>query len=307
MNWFFKGRDDVIFETAGDAKKHEKLKNIKRFVLAAVLLIFIAVILVLKQYNFDLSSVHANNDTTQEDTTVTQKQVPKYSNDRQTFMFYCCADDEKTLKFLIYMRFDLLKDKVIVHPVDINEDLFTYKGVSGTVTASAKKCFAEGGSTMMLEASKNYLSSQVDKFIGSDVSNFANIIVNFPNIKIDISNDLKLTDGSDIVFFDSGIQEISDNNLLKFMCYKGRPSTEDMLNDQGTVAAAAVTEFINDSLVENIDVVFERIINLSENNISVIDVKKHKQSLEYIAGHSSDIKFEITLDHDEFIKNIKED
>lgn len=307
MNWFFKGRNDVIFETAKDAKRHEKLKNIKRFVLAAVLLIFVAVILILKQYNFDLSSVRANNSAEETSTTVTQKQIPKYSNDRQTFMFYCCDDDETTLKFLIYIRFDLLKDKITVHPVDISEDLFTYRNVSGTVTTSAKKCFSDGGSAMLLEAGKNYLSSQIDKYIGSDLSNFANIIVNFPNIKIDISRDLKLYDGSDVVFFDKGIQEISDNNLLKFMCYKGRESTQDMLYDQGKVAAAAVTEFINDSFSENIDVIFERVINLSQSNISVIDVKRHTKSIEYIAAHSSDIKFEIMLERDEFIKSIKED
>lgn len=305
MNWIWKGRDDVIFETAGDRKRKEKVKNIKRFLLAAAVLTVIAVLLILKQYNFDLSAALGRNDVKEKPTEiVTQTNEKKYSAEKKTFLFYCCDDEKTALDFLILMHVDLSQDVVHIHPVDVNEKLLTYRDFSGEVTGSASGCFKAGGSSMLTEACENYIGRKIDRFLGTTRTDFSNIIVNFPNVKVDLAEDLRLSNGVDSVYFNSGIQEISDVNLLKFLTYGGRGSTEQLLSDQAQAAASAVSCFINETSVENADVVFDRVINLSQSNISVFDLKTHIDSLEYVSKYSSEFAYKTELSKDEFAQGI---
>ena len=308
MNWIWKGRDDVIFETAGNAKKREKIKNIKRFVIAAAVLVVLAIVLILKQYNFNISAAIGKNDKKDEEITSsdnTNDDSPVYSVEKKTFMFFCSNDEKTALDFLILMRVDLEDDVISIHPVDVNAKSFTFRDFSGSTLASASDCFKTGGSSMLYEASENYLGKKIDKYIGTTESDFSNIIVNFPNIKVDLENELKLSKDSDSVYFNKGIQEISDVNLLKFMTYGGRSSVEDLLKDQANVAASAVTTFINETMVENAEVVFDRIINLSTSNVSVFDLKTNLNSLEYISKYGSEFEYNTLLYKDDFIKSIE--
>ncbi|MBQ7653479.1 MAG: hypothetical protein IJS17_00220, partial [Clostridia bacterium] len=147
MNWIWKGRDDVIFETAENKKRKEKIKNIKRFVTAAVVLIVIAVLLILKQYNFDLSAAMGREKPAEEATSsLEQNDAKKYSAEKKTFLFYCCNDEKTALDFLILMRIDLSDDVVNIHPVDVNAKALSYRDFAGSVTGSASNCFKTGGS-----------------------------------------------------------------------------------------------------------------------------------------------------------------
>lgn len=300
MNWIYKGKDDVIFDTASNKKKKEKIKNVKRFLLAAFVLILLALFLIFKQYNFDLSS--ASGSKKEEKTTVeeTTKRKVKYSNDQSTFLFFC-SDDEKTkLEFLSAVRFDLKNDKIYIHPIDINGVNLTYRDFSGNISATPGNCFKSGGKAMLVEGCESYLGKKIDKYIGTTQTDLQNIIINFPSVKIDIEEDLTLSRNGDKVYFPKGIREISDANVFKYMTYNGRNNTEDLLKDQGKVFEAGIKGFINESFVENTDVIFERVINLSDSNISTFDVKSHKNDLEYFAGNNEKIKCEILLSIEDF-------
>lgn len=306
MNWIWKGRDDVIFETAEDKKRKEKIKNIKHFVLAAAVLIVVAILLILKQYNFNLSAAMGKSDAEEKTTSDSaQPDAKKYSPERKTFMLYCSDDDKTALDFLVLIHVNLSDDVVSIHPIDVNADLLTYRDFAGDAKGSASKCFSVGGSSMLLEACGNYLGKRVDKYIGTTESDFSNIIVNFPNVKVDIEGDLRLSNGTDSVYFNSGIQEISDVNLLKYLTYGGRSSTEELLEDQAKVVASAFSSFINETVVDNIDVVFDRVINLSQSNISVFDMKTHVDSLEYVALYAPEFEYKTLLSRDDFAETIR--
>lgn len=307
MNWIWKGRDDVIFETADDKKRKEKIRNVKRFALAAVVLLVIAVVLILKQYNFNLSAALGRGDEKKAQTTfeAEKEEIQKsYYAEQETLLFYCSDDDKSSLYFLIMMSVDLSDDTVNIHPVDVNADILPYRDFSGDIVGSASHCFSIGGSSMLVEACENYLGKPIDKFFGTTESDFANIIVNFPNIKVDLESDLRLSNGTDSIYLNKGIQEISDINLLKYLTYGGRSSTEELLSDQAKAAAAALTAFINESIVENIDVVFDRIINLSQSNVSVFDLKNHVGSLEYIAKYGSEFEYNTMLSKEDFSESL---
>ncbi|MBQ6625629.1 MAG: LCP family protein [Clostridia bacterium] len=302
MNWIWKGRDEVIFETASDRKRNEKRKNIVRFIIAAVILVFVAVFLIFKQYNFDLSSASGSKDIVKETTVHKEadEKVPSASGNK-TFMFFCSNDNKTSLRFLILVNVNLDDDVITVHPININDKVLTYRDFSGQKTSSANECFKSGGRAMLYEACQNYLGTAIDKYMGTTDSDFSNIIVNFPNVKVDVESNLKLSFNGDVLYFNEGIQEISDNNLLKYMYYNGRESTEHLLQAQADVAVSAINEFIGESFIENVDIIFERIINLSDSNISTFDVRNNYDSLRYIAQENSPIKYKTELTKDDFI------
>lgn len=305
MNWIWKGRDEVTFETASDRKRNKKRKNIVRYLLAAVVLVFIAVFLIFKQYNFDLSSASGSKEIVKE-TTVRQEadETAPYASGNETFMFFCSDDHKSSLRFLILINFNFDDDVITVHPINVNDSVLTYRSISGTKTSSANECFISGGRGMLLEACQNYLGAEIHKYIGTTDTDFSNIVVNFPNVKVDVESNLKLNFNDDIIYLNEGIQEISDSTLLKYMYYNGRESAEQLLQAQADVAVSAIDTFIGESFIENIDVIYERVINLSDSNISTFDVRNNYDTLRYIAQENSPVKYKTELAKDDFIYDV---
>lgn len=303
MDWLWKGKDEVTFETTKDRKRHERIKNIRRFVIAAVALAIIAAVLVLKQYDFDLSGAsNKTEETTEPETETTQK--VKYATGKKTFMVYCTDDNEKEVQFLMLIRADMDQSFVKIHPMNVSEEIYSCSGVGVSKKVNASTCFLSGGSGMLKEACENYFGIKVDKYFGIDASDFENITVNFRNVTLNIPNTVTLTKNGDSESFEAGKQDITNRALYKYMTYDGFGSADDKMTAQAEGMKAMIDQYITDSFIDNINVIFSRIINLADSDISVIDVRNNIRSLRFIANKDSDFKCETVLSGDEFKNSV---
>lgn len=303
MDWLWKGKDEVIFETSRDRKRREKARNIKWFVLAAVILALLAVILVMKQYDFRLNggSSKSGEETSAEE--MTREEV-KYATGKATFMVYCTGKEDKEITFLYLIRADMDEDFVKVHPLPVDEDILTFSGLKGNEKGNATRCYNIGGEGMLREACENYLGVKIDKFLGCTEDNFENIAVNFSNIKINVPATVNLYKNDDRETLAAGVQEISDRALYKYMTYDGFETKQAKLEAQGLSMKLMIEQFIDDNFVKNAAVIFSRIINMAQSDISVIDLQNNIKALKYMANENSDFECSSVISKDEFISCI---
>ena len=307
MSWLWKGNDEVIFETAEQRKRKTKIKNIKYFSVAAFILLFVVGFIILRQYDFDLSSASGNAHVEEEETTVPEETKPvTYAYGKSTIMFYCVNDNSSDVLFLAVMRADMDEGFIKIHPISTNEKILSYKDVTGNVTGNAVSCYKAGGSSLLREACENYLGTQIDRYIGINKEDFENITINFPQLQLYFDEAVTLNRFGDTVSFSMGNHMMTDAEILKFMSYDGREENAK-LSDQGYLLECMINQYFDASFVENSASIFSRIINLLDTDVSVFDLTDNKRAFEYMANKNADFECEKVLEKEEFISFITEE
>ena len=306
MSWLWKGNDEVIFETAEQRKRKTKIRNIKNFSVAAFILLFVVGFIILRQYDFDLSSASGSN---HEEEVTTEQQETKpvtYAYGESNIMLYCVNDNGNDVLFLALLRADMNEGFIKIHPISTAEKIFSYKDVTGNVTGNAVSCYKAGGASLLKEACENYLGASIDRHIGINESDFENITMNFPEIQLYFDEAVSLSKSGDTVSFSMGNHKMTDDEILKFMSYDGRDESTK-LSDQGYLIENIIDQYFNDSFVENSASIFSRIINLLDTDVSIFDLTDNKRAFQYMANKHSDFECETITEKEEFISFVTED
>ncbi len=277
MNWLWHGNKEVVFKTKAERRRGNLKKSILIFLVSAVVIVFLAVFLFMLSYDFDISNVITSPGTVVADGEKSYV-IKKVKGEKNIFM-YCTDDEEENVTFMCAVNFDMSKKDVTVYSVPVKGKNFNLNEKKVTPTS----CYKDAGALQLVKSAEEYMGVKFDKYIGCKEGSIEGITANFAPLSINFSKKMSFTNGIDTVNFEKGLQEISDDNIVKILTY----STDDKKADEFRmeILLEMFRQYFNETTLENRDIIYSNIISQTDSNISVVDFMSYK---DYIINLSSD-------------------
>ncbi|MPM52880.1 hypothetical protein SDC9_99644 [bioreactor metagenome] len=286
----------VIFHTSKQMEKSKKRKNILFFSVAALVLCCFAFLLILSQYDYNLSALK----NSQEAVEVANVERTPIAEGHLNMLLYGLNDDKTDVLFTVFVHINMDGNKIVVYPYSPAQKNFVSYGKKCT----AIDCYKSGGGNMLANGGNAILGMPVDKYIGATQNNILNALSNFDNITVDIEKTVTLTRKNEKITFESGTRFLTSEDAMKYLTYSGWENQTDKLNAQATIIMAMFKQYINTSSIENRMSLFSNFINLIETNISIVDFKSYTNALKIIADENINTEFIIVKNLESYIAEI---
>lgn len=287
----------VIFHTTRQVEKAKKRKNIIIFSVSAFLLCCFAFLLILAQYDYDLSNIKNGHQTAQSDNF---ERIPT-SNGPLNLLFYGMDDDKNEMFFTVFVNVNLQENKIIIFPYSTNSKGFSVYNKK----YNASECYNFGGGQMLIHGSKAFLGTKIDKYIGSTQGNMLTMLSTFESITVEVEKTVTLSRKNEKITFENGTRFISGEDAMKYLTYSGWENNTDKLKAQANVIMSMFKQYINSNTIKNRLNIFSNFVNFIETDISIVDFKSYSDALKIIAEKNSSIDFKIVENAEAFIAEIK--
>lgn len=275
MNWLWQGNSDVVFRTDDERKKNRLRKNILIFLGSAVVVVLLAAFFLLLSYDFDLENAIGSADSVVEGEE--NKYVVKNVSGEENILMYCTDDDEKIVKFICAVKFDMDRKEITVLPVSTTEKIFTYN----LKNVNASECYKKGGILQLVQSASDYVGVEFSKYIGCKEGSIEGIVANFDELEITFEKDMVFRKDADTVTFPKGKHTISDDVVMKLLTY---PASEDLQTFRAELVLEMFKQYFNESSLENRNMIYSDIINQTDSNISVVDFTSYKDHIVVLSS-----------------------
>ncbi len=270
-----------------DTEKNARSLRLKRFAAAFscffVLLAGISLLLFLSHYNFNLSAITTPDDeqTTIEETTV--RPIPQVEGVRN-YLLVCSADDGNTVRFASIVT------------ADMNGKTLSIKGLNTASTVTVAGCtgnfekqLSYGGIAQLVLAAEKLSGVKIDKYITSTDSKFRSAVNYVGGVEINVEKAINIRRPDLTAIIGTGEQTMTGDTLLKYIrCFEDNPLK------QAEIIAAMIEQKLNPSYLGKADRYYEKIINLTESDISVVDFSAMKLSFEALLYNKNSVKVTVT-------------
>lgn len=269
-----------------DTEKNVRSLRIKRFAAAFscffVLLGGISVLLLLKHYDFNLSAITApgNEQTTAEETTV--QPAPQVEGTRN-YLLICTADSSNTVRFISVLTADMNNKSITLKGLDTSATV-TVSGCTGNL----EKQLDYGGMPQLVLAVEKLSGISIDKYVRSTDSKFKSIINYIGGIEINVEKAIDIRTPELTAIIGAGMQTMTGDTMLKYMrSFEGQP------HKQADLISTMIEQKLVPANVTKADRYYEKIINLTESDISVVDFSSMKLSFEALLYESNKISVDV--------------
>lgn len=270
-----------------DTEKNVRSLRLKRFAAAFscffILLAGISLLLFLSHYNFNLSAITAPADeqTTTEETTV--RPIPQVEGVRN-YLLVCTADDGNAVRFAGIVT------------ADMNNKALSIKGLSTASSVSVAGCtgnfekqLSYGGIAQLVLAAEKLSGIKIDKYVTSTDSDFRSAINYIGGVEIDVEKAIDIRTPDLTAVIGKGKQTMTGDTFLKYIrCFEGQQAK------QAEIIAAAIEQKLTPSYLNKADRYYEKIINLTDSDISVVDFSAMKLSFEALLYGKESVTVTVT-------------
>jgi hypothetical protein len=270
-----------------DTEKNVRSSRLKRFAAAFscffVLLAGVSVLLLLRHYDFNLSAIikPADEQTTAEETTAMY--TPQVEGVR-SYLLVCMDDNRSAIRFTTVVTADMDKNKLIITGLDTAESVS-----AAGFTGNFEQHLNYGGIDQMVLAAEEMSDIKIDRYVTSTDTRFRSAVNYVGGFEIDVKKAIDVRTPDLTAIISEGKQTMSGDTMLSYIRYfEGQPQI------QAELIAEMVGQKITEENFAKADRYYERIINLIESNISVLDFSSMKLSFQALISGKEKAKIIVT-------------
>lgn len=269
-----------------DTEKNVRSLRIKRFAAAFscffILLAGISVLLLLNHYDFNLSAIANPDDeqTTEEETTLSP--IPQVEGIRN-YLLVCTDDNSNAVRFAIVVTADMNNKDLAVRGLS-TDAVITTPGCTGRFEDQINY----GGMSQMVLAAEELSGMKIEKYVKSTDSKFHSAINYVGGVEINVENAVNIRTDDLTAIIVAGKQNMSGETLLDYLrSFEGQPQK------QAELIAETIGQKLTPERLDKADKYYERIINLTESDISVFDFSSMKLGFEALLYDKSRAKITV--------------
>ncbi len=270
-----------------DTERNARSLRLKRFAVAFscffILLAGVSILLLLSHYDFNLSAVikPADEQTTAEETTAMY--TPQVEGVR-SYLLVCTDDDRSTVRFATVITADMDENELIITGLDTAESVS-----AAGCTGNFEKHLSYGGITQLVLAAEKMSGKKIDRYVTSTDTRFRSAVNYVGGFEIDVKKAVNVRTQDLTAIISEGEQTMSGDTMLSYIRYfEGQPDI------QAELIAEMVGQKITEKNISKADRYYERIINLIESNISVLDFSSMKLSFQALISGKEKAKITVS-------------
>ena len=205
-------------------------------------------------------------------------------NGVRSYLLVCTADDSKAVRFAGIVTADMDGRTLSIQGLDTAASI-DVSGCTGNFEAQLNY----GGIAQLVLAAEKLSGKKVNKYVTSTDSDFRSAINYVGGVEINVEKAIDIRRPDLTAVIGAGKQTMTGDTLLKYIrCFEGQPIK------QAEIIAAAIEQKLTVSYLDKADRYYEKIINLTDSDISVVDFSAMKLSFEALLYDKTDVTVTVT-------------
>ena len=270
-----------------DTERNARTTRIKRFAAAFscffILLAGISILLLLRHYDFNLSAIMkpADEQPTAEETTAL---YTPHAEGVRSYLLVCTDDERSNIRFATVVTANMNKNELLITGLDTAESV----SVAGC-TGNFEEHLNYGGITQLVLAAEKMSDIKIARYVMSTDTRFRSVVNYVGGFEINVKQAVNIRTPELTAVIGAGKQTMTGDTMLSYMrSFDGQPQV------QAELVAEMIGQKLTEANIAKADRYYERIINLIDSNISVLDFSSMKLSFKALIFEKE--KAKITID-----------
>lgn len=271
----FRIKTSLEFKTDKEQAGRKKFTFALFFSIGIVMLACVCLLLLLKEYDFDIDNIIGRApDTTETSEETTQEPVKLEGN--ASFLLLCSNDSGKKVHHAAILTVDLGEAQMKLITVNAKKKV-SANGFSGNLSEHLER----GGMAQAVAAAESLTEIKISRYIRATDTSFKGLVKVFGGVPCTV--DEKITYSVDGVGYiiEAGTQTLTADMSYKYMYY---------LSQQNKNKPEKMSEFLSDMLsafmtqdnFSRADSIYKKLVNILDTDISAYDFANNKAGLGYL-------------------------
>lgn len=265
-------------------KKSMESAKAKRFIIAffSFIIVFgsISVLILLKEYNFNLSNIFNAPQQETEVSETTHHTLASITGSAN-FLVYCLSDDGSNIRFIAVINADMKTNSFKVCSLSPKS-----RATVQTDNQTLANHFQAGGVQRLIQAVDALGGIKIDRYVCSTDTGFKNAINDLDGLELNIPKNINYQSGGLSLTLVKGMQTLKGDALLKYLQYNGTLGDAG-LDTQSQVLCAMLDQYINVSNAAKGEKLYSSLINsinssISGSDITIFDYISSKAAIEQL-------------------------
>ncbi len=271
----FRIKTSLEFKTDKEQAGRRKLTFGLVFGIGTVMLACVCLLLLLREYDFDVNNIIGRNPETSESTDESTTE-PITLTGSANFLLLCSDDDGEKVHHAAILNVDLGKGQMTITTVDAKKSV-SVNGFSGNLSQQLD----HGGMTQAVAAVKSMTDVEISRYIRATDTSFKGLVKVFGGVPCTVDKRISYSVDGVGYIIEKGTQTLTADMSYKYMYYLSQQNEND---------PEKMSEFLSDMLAAfmtadnfaRIDSIYRKLVNILDTDISAYDFANNKANLGYL-------------------------
>lgn len=288
----YKINTSLEFKTNKEEKGHRKFTFGLIFGVSVVMLACVCVLLLLREYDFDIDNLIGRTPETTETTESTV--VEPVLEGEANFLVACSDDDSTYLHHAAIVNVSLTERELKIYTLDASDEV-SANGFSGTLS----KHLAHGGMVQLKGAAEALTGVEISRYIRATDSTFKGLIKTFGGVPCTVKERIRYSVDGVGYIIEKGEQTLTPDMSYKYMYYLSQKH-EDKPEVMSSFLADMLCTFLTQSNYNKADKIYKSLVNILDTDISAFDFSNNKANLNQLIIEIEGTKAELVKKTDDF-------
>ncbi|MGN0463572.1 MAG: LCP family protein [Acutalibacteraceae bacterium] len=271
----FRIKTSLEFKTDKEQIGHRRLTFGLIFGIGTVMLACICLLLLLREYDFDVDNIIGRTTETSE-TSEESTSEPVRMDGKTTFLLLCSDDDGEKVHHAALLDVDLGKAEMKITTVDAKKSA-SVNGFSGNLSQQ----LAHGGMTQAVAAAESMTNAKISRYIRATDTSFKGVVKVFGGVPCTIDSRISYSVDGVGYIIDKGTQTLTADMSYKYMYYLSQQN-ENKPEKMSEFLADMLVTFMTEENFNRVDTIYKKLVNILDTDISAYDFANNKASLGYL-------------------------
>lgn len=271
----FRIKTSLEFKTDKEQAGRRKLTFGLFFGIGTVMLACVCLLLLLKEYDFDVDNIIGRVSETSETSDESTEQVVKPEG-KANFLLLCSDDAGEKVHHAAILSVDLGKAKMTVKTVDAKK-----KVTVNSLTGDLSKQLSHGGMTQVVTAVEALTETDISRYIRATDTSFKGLVKVFGGVPCTVDKKISYSVDGVGYIIEKGAQTLTADMSYKYMYYLSQQN-ENMPEKMSEFLTDMLAAFMTQSNFGRIDSIYKSLVNILDTDISAYDFANNKANLGYL-------------------------
>lgn len=282
----FRIKTSLEFKTDKEQAGRRKLTFGLFFGIGTVMLACVCLLLLLKEYDFDVDNIIGRVSETSESSGESTEQMVKPKG-KANFLLLCSDDAGEKVHHAAILSVDLGKTKMTVKTVDAKK-----KVTVNSLTGDLSKQLSHGGMTQVVAAVETLTETDISRYIRATDTSFKGLVKVFGGVPCTVDKKISYSVDGVGYIIEKGTQTLTADMSYKYMYYLSQQN-ENMPEKMSEFLSDMLSAFMTQSNFGRIDNIYKSLVNILDTDISAYDFANNKANLGYLIENFEDQKAKI--------------
>lgn len=271
----FRIKTSLEFKTDKEQAGRRRLTFGLAFGVGTIILACVCLLLLLREYDFDVNNIIGRNPETSESTDDSTAE-PVAMTGSANFLLLCSDDDGERVHHAAILSVDLGKEKMTITTVDAKKSV----GVNG-FSGNLSQQLSHGGMTQAVAAAESMTDMKISRYIRATDTSFKGLVKVFGGVPCTVDKKISYSVDGVGYIIEKGTQTLTADMSYKYMYYLSQQN-ENEPEKMSEFLSDMLTAFMTQENFSRIDSIYKRLVNILDTDISAYDFANNKASLGYL-------------------------